>query len=113
MKTLERQFFRYCMKQTDYYLSNRDQIITRMSIRDIANDFCIKKKCSYKQLMYYINKWVSYGMYDYGVSLDLGWFNSVQRFPFHYFEIIPARTNTIKRIAKITNTHSAPLKSSL
>ena len=28
----------------------------------------------YKQLMYYVEKWSNRGFYDYGVTLDLGWF---------------------------------------
>ena len=43
-------------------------------IRDIGNIF-ERLGFSYKQLMYYVQKWSNNGFYDYGTILDLGWFD--------------------------------------
>lgn len=94
MKTLERQFFRHMIRQIDYRESTRFILVTIKPIRFIMSDFCNKKNCDYKQLLYYLDKWSRYGMYDYGVALDLGWFGDVNKYPFRYREIIPARVKS-------------------
>ena len=70
MKALEEIFFRACVNEQKRKLpsSNRE-----LSIRTIGNIF-ERLGFSYKQLMYYVRKWSDRGFYDYGVTLDLGWF---------------------------------------
>jgi len=70
MKPLERIFFMACVNEQIrvYDLSKRE-----FSVRDIVNIFT-RLGFSYKQLMYYVEKWSNRGFYEYGVSLDLGWF---------------------------------------
>lgn len=71
MKPLERIFFMACTNEQRrvYRLEQRE-----FSIRMIANIFA-RLGFSYKQLMYYVKKWTDRGFYDYGVTLDLGWFD--------------------------------------
>lgn len=70
MKPLEEIFFRACVNEQKRKLpsSNRE-----LSIRTIGNIF-ERLGFSYKQLMYYVRKWCDKEFYDYGVTLDLGWF---------------------------------------
>jgi hypothetical protein len=44
-----------------------------MSVRKIIKIFCTLG-FSGNQLLYYVNKWNNRGFYDYGVTIDLGWF---------------------------------------
>lgn len=71
MKPLEEIFFRACANEQKrcYRLDNRE-----FSVRAIGNIF-ERLGFSYKQLMYYVHKWSDMGFYDYGVTLDLGWFD--------------------------------------
>lgn len=96
MKTLERQFFRYLMRQIDYRGSNKDILLFIKPIDKIIIDFCNKKNCNKKQLLYYLNKWCSYGMYNYMyqytvINSKLGWFNNLNCMPDRYLDIIPNR----------------------
>lgn len=102
MKTLERQFFRYVMRQINYdeLEYNIDFCKFRKPMRNIANDFMEKKNCSYKQLVYYMDKWSRYGFYDYGISLDLGHIE-YNKIPDRYKSIIPERV--ISKIQKTIN----------
>lgn len=70
MKPLERIFFMSCLHEQMrvYELSKRE-----FSVRVIGNIF-ERLGFSYKQLMYYVDKWEKRGFYEYGVSFDLGWF---------------------------------------
>nr|DAX05507.1 MAG TPA: hypothetical protein [Bacteriophage sp.] len=70
MKPLEEIFFRACVNEQKRKLKVNDR---EFSIRVIGNIF-ERLGFSYKQLMYYVQKWSDKGFYDYGVSLDLGWF---------------------------------------
>lgn len=70
MKPLEEIFFRACVNEQKRKLRSSDR---ELSIRVIGNIF-ERLGFSYKQLMYYVKKWSDKGFYDYGVSLDLGWF---------------------------------------
>lgn len=70
MKPLEEIFFRACVNEQKRKLRSSDR---ELSIRTIGNIF-ERLGFSYKQLMYYVQKWSDKGFYDYGVSLDLGWF---------------------------------------
>lgn len=70
MKPLERIFFMACVNEQRCVsdLSQRE-----FSIRVIGNIFS-RLGFSYKQLIYYVEKWAGRGFYNYGVTLDLGWF---------------------------------------
>ena len=70
MKPLEEIFFRACVNEQKRKLRSSDR---ELSIRTIGNIF-ERLGFSYKQLMYYVRKWCDKGFYDYGVTLDLGWF---------------------------------------
>lgn len=79
IKPIERKFFRYLIRQIDYKTvelkyNTGNSVATKLPIRDYCNIFAEKYNIPYKQLMYYLQKWCGYGFYDYGVSLDLGWF---------------------------------------
>ena len=62
MKPLERIFFQACVMQRGM-----------MSVREIIAMFCALG-FSEKQLLCYVDKWDKLGFYEYGVTLDLGWF---------------------------------------
>lgn len=70
MKPLEQIFFRACVNEQKRKLHAKDM---EFSVRAIGNIF-ERLGFSYKQLMYYVEKWSDKGFYNYGVSLDLGWF---------------------------------------
>lgn len=77
MKTLERQFFRYCIRRIDYskisYLDSLRKVPLTDSMMHIASEFSEKKNCSFKQLEYYMLKWKRLGLYygfDITVELD-------------------------------------------
>lgn len=70
MKPLEQIFFRACVNEQKRKLHTEDR---EFDIRTIGNIF-ERLGFSYKQLMYYVEKWSDKGFYNYGVSLDLGWF---------------------------------------
>ncbi|MBD9081998.1 MAG: hypothetical protein EGR48_00255 [Lachnospiraceae bacterium] len=70
MKPLEQIFFRACVNEQKRKLHTENR---EFDIRTIGNIF-ERLGFSYKQLMYYVNKWADKGFYEYGVSLDLGWF---------------------------------------
>lgn len=71
MKPLERIFFIACIREQMRVIKLEDREFT---IRIIGNIFS-RLGFSYKQLMYYVKKWSDRGFYDYGVTLDLGWFD--------------------------------------
>ena len=71
MKPLERIFFMACVNEQKRVLDIRER---EFSVRSIGNIF-ERLGFSYKQLMYYVQKWSNNGFYDYGTTLDLGWFN--------------------------------------
>lgn len=65
MKIDEIIFFAYCyVFRTNY----------NVSIRDIIHLF--SEQMPEKRCWYLLKKWSRKGFYDYGVALDLGWFES-------------------------------------
>lgn len=70
MKPLERIFFMSCVNEQRRVHELRQR---EFSVRAIANIFS-RLGFSYKQLMYYVQKWSGRGFYEYGVTMDLGWF---------------------------------------
>lgn len=79
MKPLERIFFIACIKN-----------IETMKAREVIKTFCTLG-FSEKQLLRYIEKWLKNGFYDYGVTIDLGWFepeNFIGEYKVIYEEIV-------------------------
>ena len=100
IKPEERKFFRYLIRQIDYNDDSNSMLTCNGTIRDHANRFSDKYNIPYKQLMYYLEKWTNIGLYDYGVSLDLGWFCNIRALILGtkfktYSDIIP---NRVKRL---------------
>ena len=89
MKPLEEIFFRACVNEQKRKLRSSDR---ELSIRTIGNIF-ERLGFSYKQLMYYVGKWSDRGFYDYGVTLDLGWFE-FGKLTGEYKQIYDSMTST-------------------
>lgn len=89
MKPLEQIFFRACVNEQKRKLHSSDR---ELSIRTIGNIF-ERLGFSYKQLMYYVEKWSDRGFYDYGVTLDLGWFE-FNKLTGEYKQIYDSMTST-------------------
>ncbi|MCM1215929.1 MAG: hypothetical protein NC548_15590 [Lachnospiraceae bacterium] len=95
MKPLEIVFFLSCINEQIKVdkLSDRE-----LSIRDIGNAF-YNLGFSYKQLMYYVTKWSDKGFYNYGVALDLGWFE-FDKLTGEYLKLYEERKNEIRKMRK-------------
>lgn len=65
MKDLEKIFFYHCLFA--YCLNPYN------TINNIV-DMYIKIGIPQKQILYYLEKWVRKGFYDYGVNIAFGWF---------------------------------------
>ena len=89
MKPLEEIFFRACVNEQKRKLRSSDR---ELSIRTIGNIF-ERLGFSYKQLMYYVRKWCDRGFYDYGVTLDLGWFE-FDKLTGEYKQVYDSMTST-------------------
>ena len=89
MRPLEEIFFRACVNEQKRKLRSSDR---EFSIRTIGNIF-ERLGFSYKQLMYYVRKWCDRGFYDYGVTLDLGWFE-FGKLTGEYKQIYDSMTST-------------------
>jgi hypothetical protein len=70
LKEQEKIFFR--MRVRAFILKNNNEFY-KMTVHDLI--YIIQQLFCEKQCLYYLNKWYSYGFYDCGVALDLGWFN--------------------------------------
>ena len=79
IKPIERKFFRYLIRQIKYNELNpsHNTAFINQDIRYHTNKFATKYNVPYKQLLYYLEKWSNRGIYNYGVSLDLGWFENI------------------------------------
>lgn len=77
MKPLERIFFIACIKNCCFNSFNHFTGMCagteEFTVRGIICMFELLG-FSKKQLHYYLRKWADIGFYDYGTSLDLGWF---------------------------------------
>lgn len=128
MKTLERQFFKFCCKNIDHNCNDITSLTFRkMDIEDrsipinaielyrsgnqeqnynfvdlIKKYVIINPKVSIKQLCYYVEKWERYGFIDYGVSIYYGLFD-FSKLPFEYFIIIPCRLFSLCKAFKFDN----------
>ena len=76
MKVDEIAFFFYCYSMRMLYGFPVHEII------DICSEAIPRKRC-----LYLLKKWANKGFYDYGVSLDLGWFIPY-RMPDRYRDIL-------------------------
>lgn len=70
MKPLERIFFKSCLMKG------------KRSVRDICEIYA-DMGFPVKILIGYVKKWWRMGFYDYGVTLDLGWFY-IDELPVEY-----------------------------
>lgn len=89
MKPLENTFFKACVHETLRAESLRDR---ELSIRNIVNIFS-RLGFPHKQLWGYLDKWDMLGFYEYGVTLDLGWFDFDKLTPRYselYQEVVSA-----------------------
>lgn len=76
MKVDEIAFFFYCYCMRMLYGFPVREII------DICSEEIPRKRC-----LYLLKKWANLGFYEYGVSLDLGWFESYHM-PDRYRDIL-------------------------
>ena len=68
MKSLEIIFFEACLHEQ--LIRDKLGLGKCLTFREIVTLFLILG-FPYKRLVYYINKWVDKGFYNYGVALDL------------------------------------------
>lgn len=83
MKEDEIKFFKTCYKYCDRQYINAIHN-GEYSFREIIN-IC-SEFISYKRCWYLLTKWSNLGMYEYGVTLDLGWFTG--EYPERYYNLI-------------------------
>lgn len=76
MKPDEAIFFSYC-----YFLRTR----YHWHVRDVVA--CFEGLIHHKRIRYLLEKWSDLGFYNYGVSLDLGWFED-DKLPDRYRNIV-------------------------
>lgn len=76
MKIDEIIFFIYCYTLRTYY---------DFTIRDVVDIFT--EHMSRKRCWYLLKKWANKGFYNYGITLDLGWFEP-QYMPERYTKIL-------------------------
>lgn len=74
MKDHERIFFSLCYGLRDTYRP-----------REVVN--LLADTIPHKRCWYYLEKWTNQGFYDYGVTLDLGWFYP-EKLPDRYRQIV-------------------------
>lgn len=82
MKEHEKIFFALCINlcgKTFLRIGNR------LHPRDIVN--ILADTIPHKRCWYYLQKWAGLGFYDYGVTLDLGWFY-LDQLPQRYLDIL-------------------------
>lgn len=87
MKEDEKRFFLACY--TYGRTSNNRNLINRYGSyiipRDVIN--ILGGYIHHKRCWYYLRKWANLGFYDYGVTLDLGWFYP-EKLPERYKELL-------------------------
>lgn len=72
MKNDEKAFFLHCINECKIHWG--DKFVYKdweKTPRDIINEI---PQIPYKRMIYYLRKWNDKQIYDYGVCLDLGWF---------------------------------------
>lgn len=74
MKDDERKFFITCLKYCPILEMRKvEQSISPREIINILSEFV-----NYKRCWYLLEKWSNKGFYNYGVTMDLGWFEIEQ-----------------------------------
>lgn len=82
MKPDEIMFFRLCV----LVLGDNRASVNDICVRDLIN--AVHGVMAYKRCLYLLRKWSDkFGFYDWGVSLDMGWF-SLSRLPEQYKELL-------------------------
>lgn len=76
MKEDEKLFFVLCFQLRMQY---------GIDVRNIIN--MLQPFVNKKRLWYLLEKWFKQGFYDYGVSLDLGWFE-IEKIPNRYSDLL-------------------------
>lgn len=76
MKEDEKLFFVLCFQLRMQY---------EIDVRNIIN--MLQPFINKKRLWYLLEKWVKQGFYDYGVNLDLGWFE-IKKIPNRYCDLL-------------------------
>ena len=61
---LEKEFFKIAKENRENGISVRETI-----------EMIGEAKLPHKRAWYWLGKWSQKGLYDYGVTIDLGWFN--------------------------------------
>lgn len=79
MKKDEIIFFRYC-----YTL----KMHCNWPIRAVVEYFNFNGIIHRKRCWYLLSKWARFGFYNYGITLDLGWFKSPSIMPERYKQIL-------------------------
>lgn len=79
MKDDEIRFFRTCW---EWWHNEKAPFLNIRLIINIVSEFIPVKRC-----WYLLEKWTRLGFYDYGVTLDLGWFYP-DDLPLRYKELI-------------------------
>ena len=77
MKKDEERFFITC------YLAKKQGL----TIRETINILYSANLINYKRCWYLLKKWDSKGFYNYGVTIDLGWFED-ENMPLRYLNLI-------------------------
>lgn len=80
MKEDEKLFFRILVKY-------RNRAVAPVRIREIVGILHDAGVIHYKRCWYLLRKWGSFGFYAYGVTEDLGWFET-DRLPKRYADLL-------------------------
>ena len=97
MKDEEKKFFKFCCKRIDMdSISNYGDGTSQMRLYgtnfyDLVKEFHEKFDVPMNRLCYYVSKWDSLGMIDYGVNLFFGWFELGTKTPIRYVVLMPDR----------------------
>lgn len=71
MKPDERAFLEECLQRCERETFNNFVVVRP---RDLINE----GRINHKRAWYLLDKWSRRGLYDYGVNLDLGWFDEAK-----------------------------------
>ncbi len=74
MKEDEKKFFITCLRRISIYNNLKKIQKQILSPREIIN--LLDEYINYKRCWYLLEKWARKGFYNYGVALDLGWFEA-------------------------------------
>lgn len=72
----EKILFALCYRLTMYGIKPRDVV------------YALADTIPGRRCWYYLRKWAGLGIYEYGTTLDLGWFIPAAKMPARYLEIL-------------------------